>query len=105
MNKNRVEAFSDGVFAIVITLLILDIRLPEVDAAHLPGALRDALPHIVAYVMSFVIIGVYWISHHHALQRLVRVDGVLLWLNMLLLLFVSFLPFPTSMLGRYPRQE
>ena len=102
MEKARLEAFSDGVFAIVITLLILEIRLPEVDYAHLPQALREVLPRIMAYVMSFFIIGLYWVSHHNSMHPLKKVDRGFLWLNMLLLLFVSFLPFPTSLLGRYP---
>lgn len=102
MEKARLEAFSDGVFAIVITLLILEIRLPEVDYAHLPQALREVLPRIMAYVMSFFIIGLYWVSHHNSMHPLKKVDRVFLWLNMVLLLFVSFLPFPTALLGRYP---
>ena len=104
MNKNRLEAFSDGVFAIVITLLILDIRVPEVEYEQLPGALIDLLPRISAYVMSFVIIGLYWIAHHHSFRLISKTDGVFLWLNTLLLLLVSFFPFPTSLMGRYPFQ-
>jgi len=102
MTKTRLEAFSDGVFAIVITLLILEIKLPEVGYDELPHALIEALPRIAAYVMSFAIIGLYWISHHRASELIVKVDGAILWLNLLLLLLISFLPFPTSLLGRYP---
>ena len=102
MNKTRLEAFSDGVFAIVITLLVLEIRLPEVDYRHLAGALQTILPRITAYVTSFALIGLYWVFHHYALTFVAKVDGVLLWLNILFLLFISFLPFPTMLMGRYP---
>jgi uncharacterized membrane protein len=102
MEKSRLEAFSDGVFAIVITLLILDIRIPEVDYAHLGAALREVLPRILAYAVSFIIIGLYWVSHHNAMQPIRKIDRNFLWMNILLLLFVSFIPFPTSLLGRYP---
>ncbi|HXC39141.1 MAG TPA: TMEM175 family protein [Burkholderiales bacterium] len=102
MTKTRLEAFSDGVFAIVITLLILEIKLPEVGYDELPHALIEALPRIAAYVMSFAIIGLYWITHHRSSELIVKVDGAILWLNLLLLLLVSFLPFPTALLGRYP---
>jgi uncharacterized membrane protein len=102
MEKSRLEAFSDGVFAIVITLLILDIRIPDVDYAHLPAALREALPRILAYAMSFIVIGLYWVSHHNSMQSIRKIDRAFLWMNILLLLCVSFIPFPTSLLGRYP---
>src|SRR5262249_34533535 len=101
MTKARLEAFSDGVFAIVITLLILDIRIPEVPYRQLWPALTAAGPRLLAYVMSFLLIGLYWVFHHHGMQRLERTDGVFIWLNILFLLFVSFLPFPTVLLGRY----
>ncbi|MGZ4035671.1 MAG: TMEM175 family protein [Bacteroidia bacterium] len=104
MNKTRLEAFSDGVFAIVITLLILDIRLPEVDYSHLAEALKMIYPRILSYVMSFVVIGIYWISHHNSFQLVEKTNRVFLWMNIFLLLFISFIPFPTSLLGRYPFQ-
>lgn len=102
MKKNRLESFSDGVFAIVITLLVLDLRLPSVSYAALGGSLRAMAPSIAAYVLSFLLVGMYWVFHHHAFTLLDAVDGVLLWLNIVFLLFISFLPFPTMMLGRYP---
>lgn len=104
MKKNRVEAFTDGVFAIVITLLILELRLPDVSASELPSALRDLLPSIGAYVLSFALIGMYWVFHHYSMSLVHEVDGVLLWLNIVFLLFISFMPFPTMMMGRYPYQ-
>jgi uncharacterized membrane protein len=102
MTKTRLEACSDGVFAIVITLLVLDIKLPEGNSAGLSHALLESLPRIAAYVMSFAIIGLYWISHHRSFEMIAKVDGTILWLNLLLLLLVSFIPFPTALLGRYP---
>ena len=104
MEKSRLEAFSDGVFAIVITLLILDIRFPEVDYSQFAATLPSVLPRILAYVLSFIIIGLYWISHHNSMQVVKKIDRNFLWLNILLLLCVSFIPFPTSLVGRYPFQ-
>jgi uncharacterized membrane protein len=102
MNKNRVEALSDGVFAIVITLLILDIRVPDVDYTQLSASLVAILPRIFAYVISFGVIGVYWLAHHQSLQLIAKLDGFMIWLNLIYLLAVSFMPFPTALLGRYP---
>src|SRR5215510_2100748 len=104
MEKSRLEAFSDGVFAIVITLLILDIRFPDVDYSQFWVTLNSLLPRILAYVMSFIIIGLYWVTHHNSMHAIKKTDRVFLWLNILLLLCVSFIPFPTSLLGRYPFQ-
>jgi uncharacterized membrane protein len=104
MEKSRLEAFSDGVFAIVITLLILDIRFPDVDYSQFAATLASLLPRILAYVMSFIIIGVYWSTHHNSMHAIKKTDRTFLWLNILLLLCVSFIPFPTSLLGRYPFQ-
>ena len=104
MEKSRLEAFSDGVFAIVITLLILDIRFPEVDYSQFGTTLISLLPRILAYVMSFIIIGVYWVTHHNSMHAMRKTDRSFLWLNILLLLCISFIPFPTSLLGRYPFQ-
>ena len=104
MNKHRVEALSDGVFAIVITLLILDIRVPDVAYPHLVAALVALLPRVFAYGISFGLIGVYWLAHHQSLQLIGKLNGLLIWLNLLYLLTVSFMPFPTALLGRYPLQ-
>ena len=104
MKKNRLESFSDGVFAIVITLLVLELKLPDVAYGALHQSLAGLLPSIGAYVLSFLLVGMYWVFHHYAFTLLESVDGVLLWLNILFLLFISFMPFPTMMLGRYPFQ-
>src|SRR5215831_936032 len=98
MSKTRLEAFSDGVFAIVITLLILNVRVPDGRTLTL-GALRPLIPPLGTFVLSFIIVGVYWISHHHTLHFVKEVNRRLLWLNLLVLLCVVFIPFPTSLLG------
>src|SRR5215203_755095 len=105
MQKSRLEAFSDGVFAIVITLLILDIRFPDVEYSQFKATLVSVYPRILAYVMSFIIIGLYWVTHHNSMHAMQKTDRGFLWLNILLLLCVSFIPFPTSLLGRYPFQS
>lgn len=103
MTKHRLEMFSDGVFAIVITILILNIHLPDnTTTQHLGEALRALFPNILAYVISFILIGLYWIGHHTSFHQIQKVNGVFLWMNMLLLLLVSFMPFPASLLGKYP---
>lgn len=106
--KTRLEAFSDGVFAIVITLLILDIRLPVL---HHPNnvtvlhALIAIMPKIFVYCISFLNIAVYWINHHQLFSVLKKTDRGFLWLNCLLLLVLAFIPFPTSVIGEYPKTQ
>ena len=104
MNKQRLEAFSDGVFAIVITLLILDIQIPEVRPTALGAELVNILPQILTYILSFFIVGLYWHLHHQVAAQIKLIDEVFIWLNLVWLLFVSVLPFPTALLGRYPLQ-
>lgn len=104
MNKYRLEALSDGVLAIVITLLILNVRLPEVSYEQLSESLESLLPTVLVYVMSFMLIGMYWVFHHFTLNFVKEVDGIILWGNILFLLFISFLPFPTMLIGKYPYQ-
>jgi len=98
MSKTRLEAFSDGVFAIVITLLILNVHVPDGRALTLQS-LRPLLPPLATFVLSFIIVGVYWIAHHHMLHFVIEVNRRMLWLNLLVLLCVVFIPFPTSLLG------
>ncbi|HTX26311.1 MAG TPA: TMEM175 family protein [Streptosporangiaceae bacterium] len=96
--SSRVEAFSDGVFAIVITLLVLDLKAP----AHHGTVLRDLLaqwPAYVAYLASFAYVGVIWVNHHQMFTRIARVNAGLLWRNLALLLTTSVLPFPTAVVG------
>jgi len=104
MNKARLETFSDGVFAIVITLLVLNISIPDVEYKNLWPALYNILPKILSYIMSFFLIGLYWIGHHLYFDKIQKIDGTFLFLNLILLLLISFLPFPTSLLGKYHNQ-
>lgn len=102
----RLEAFSDGVLAIVITLLVLEIKVPHLAAANdvreLVLALTGLAPKFLGYLLSFLFIAVFWVNHHHFFRQIQEVDGGLLWLNILLLLALSFIPFPTAMIGEYP---
>lgn len=104
MKKERLETFSDGVFAIVITLLILDIKIPEIDYSNLPNALIKIIPNLISYVLSFFVIGLFWIGHHTTIDKMKKIDGRFLFYNLLLLLMISILPFPTGLLGRFPFQ-
>jgi uncharacterized membrane protein len=100
--KSRIEAFSDGVIAVAITLLVLDLRVPEPDrAGDLASRLAELWPNYLAYAISFVAIGIMWINHHAMLRRLTGVDHSVLVLNLLLLLFIVVLPFSTSLLATY----
>ncbi len=96
----RILALSDGVFAIAITLLILEIAVPAT-TSDLPKALLALWPQYLAYVLSFVVIARFWVTHHLAFRLIARYDGVLVWLNLVLLMFVAFLPFPTAVLGEH----
>lgn len=98
METNRLEAFSDGVFAIAITLLVLEIKVPPPDTA-LGAELLLLWPSYLAYVVSFLVIGAIWINHHAMFQHIVRLDGMLLLLNVLHLMLIAFLPFPTAVLA------
>jgi uncharacterized membrane protein len=98
----RIEAFSDGVFAIAITLLIIEIGVPHVSGAEsLSKALGDLWPDYFAYVLSFVMIGIYWANHHSFFRLFVRTDHFFLILNVVFLMAIAFLPFPTAVLGEY----
>jgi uncharacterized membrane protein len=104
MSTSRIEAFSDGVFAIAITLLVLEIRVPEQAEGGLGQALLDQWPSYASYVVSFFVIGIIWINHHAVFDHLLRADRALLFLNLLLLLWVGLLPWPTNVLGLYMRE-
>jgi uncharacterized membrane protein len=101
VNKTRVEAFSDGIFAIAITLLVLTIAEPTAAEYHrLRQTLANSWPSLAAYVVSFAVIGVMWLNHHAVFQRLGRIDRNLVYLNMALLMTIAFLPFPTGVFGQ-----
>ena len=98
-NTTRVEAFSDGVLAIAITLLILNVRLPNASGNSLLRQLTHLWPEYLAYLDSFLTIGVVWLCHHAFFGRIRQVDALLAWGNLALLLTVSFVPFPTTVLA------
>lgn len=95
----RIEAFSDGVFAIAITLLVLEIKIPNAGDAHLAGLLLREWPFYLSFVISFAFIGIMWINHHRLFTHIKRSDNMLLILNLLLLLGVTAVPFPTAVLA------
>ncbi len=106
MSTNRLEAFSDGVLAVAITLLVLDIRVPTVGAhASLAHKLAQQWPSYAAYVTSFVTIGIIWVNHHAMIGRLREIDHSILMLNLLLLLSIAVLPFATSLMASYLRES
>jgi uncharacterized membrane protein len=96
MSTSRMEAFSDGVLAIIITVMVLELRTPH---GTTWAALHGALPVLLSYVLSFVYIGIYWNNHHHMLQVTDRVTGLILWANLHLLFWLSLVPFTTAWLG------
>jgi uncharacterized membrane protein len=97
----RLETFSDGVFAIAATLLVLEISVETANGRDLGSELLRIWPSYLAYVMSFLTIGVIWINHHHCVSLIARVDRPFLFINTLLLLVVSFIPFPTKLVAQY----
>lgn len=101
----RVEAFSDGVFAIAITLLILEIKVPSPGSGQLSAQLLRQWPSYVSFVISFAFIGIMWINHHRLFTHIKRCDDILLIFNLLLLLGVTAVPFPTSVLAAYLGQR
>ena len=96
MQKNRLEAFSDGVLAIIITIMVLELKVPH--ATDL-AALKPLLPHLMSYVLSFVYLGIYWNNHHHMLHAVREIHGPSLWANLHLLFWLSLIPFVTGWMG------
>lgn len=96
MGKGRLEAFSDGVLAIIITIMVLEMKVPH--GSNL-DALQPLLPVFISYVLSFIYIGIYWNNHHHLLQAVNRVSGSALWANVHLLFWLSLVPFATAWMG------
>jgi uncharacterized membrane protein len=99
LSKGRLEAFSDGVIAILITIMVLELKVPRGADLH---ALAALLPFLSSYVLSFVYLGIYWNNHHHLFQAVKRVDGRVLWANLHLLFWLSLVPFATSWMGESP---
>jgi uncharacterized membrane protein len=96
MTKNRLEAFSDGVLAVIITIMVLEMKSPH---GAEPGDLKPLVPVFLSYVLSFVYIGIYWNNHHHLLHAIERVNGATLWANLHLLFWLSLVPFTTAWMG------
>jgi uncharacterized membrane protein len=109
MPTSRIEAFSDGVFAIIVTLLVLEIHVPQVQDKDISAALGRSLlimaPKFLSYILSFAIVCIWWVAHHHLFHILKRSDRGLLWLNSLFLLWLAFIPFPTALMGDFPGER
>ena len=93
MSKGRLEAFSDGVLAIIITIMVLELPNPEGTTF---SALKPLAPKIIAYILSFIYVGIYWNNHHHMFQAIHKVNGKILWANLFLLFCLSLIPFTTA---------
>jgi uncharacterized membrane protein len=103
---DRIVNFSDAIFAIAITILVLDIRLPDnLSPTELPVQVLGLGPKYLSYLISFLVLAVYWQAHHRVFKPIAGYDGTLVWLNILFLMAVAFLPFPTSLLGEYGREQ
>jgi uncharacterized membrane protein len=96
MNKNRTEAFSDGVIAIIVTIMVLELKVPHDSTL---SALADLFPVFLSYVLSFLVVGIMWVNHHHLLATVRRVNARLLWANINLLFWMSLIPFVTAYMG------
>lgn len=110
LNTTRIETFSDGVFAIAITILVLAIAVPELSSFQIQhGEMLKSLislwPKFLSFFISFIIIGIFWIGHTIIFRFIKRADRVLLWLNTLLLLFICFIPFPAALIGQYGAEK
>jgi uncharacterized membrane protein len=97
MNRTRLEAFSDGVLAIIITIMVLEIKVPHGDNFE---ALKPLIPVVVSYLLSFIYIGIYWNNHHHMMHTVKHVSGGILWANLHLLFWLSLVPFVTGWIGQ-----
>jgi TMEM175 potassium channel family protein len=97
MGKDRLAAFSDGVIAILITIMVLELKIPHGADFH---ALEEVWPSLVTYILSFVYLGIYWNNHHHLLHTVTRVDGLILWANLHLLFWLSLIPAATAWMGQ-----
>jgi uncharacterized membrane protein len=105
ITTSRLLSFSDGVFSIAITLLVFNLKVPIIKIGanehELPGAILRMMPDFISYFLSFFVVGIYWVFHHWMFHYVIKVDNKLIFLNMLLLLFISFLPFPSALMGAY----
>ena len=102
MKTNRLEAFSDGVLAIIITIMVLELKAPEETDFH---SLIPLIPVFLSYLISFIYLGIYWNNHHHLFQITEKVNGKILWANLHLLFWLSLIPFTTAWMGEIIRQR
>jgi uncharacterized membrane protein len=109
MSKDRLEAFSDGVFAVALTLLILELNPPHIadhsSLSQYAAAIAPLIPKVISFVLTFVIICIHWVGHHYFFRHLRQAPLGLVWLNNLFLLWLCFMPFPTAMLGDHPTDQ
>jgi uncharacterized membrane protein len=108
--KSRLEAFSDGVIAIIVTILVLELKIPGgIEGVHqseyLAEKLMEILPKVLSYFVSFLMLAVWWISHHQLFASIKWIDNSLLFLNSLFLMILALLPFPTALIGEYPQEK
>jgi len=104
----RLISFSDGVFAIAVTLLVFNLKVPQIPADHihllLPGLIRAMVPHFATYVLSFLLVALYWTFHHRMLNLVTHIDTPFLWMNIWYLLMIAFIPFSAMLFGTYPNE-
>ena len=116
LSKNRIEALTDGIFAVVMTLLVLDISIPQIASSHydigsvaarseLLQRLFDLWPKVLSFGISFIILAIYWMAHHRQFHYIKHLDRTLIWMNIIFLMAACLLPFSTSLLGEYREQE
>jgi uncharacterized membrane protein len=109
MSKDRLETFSDAVFAIILTLLVLELHTPEIgdhsSFGQYAAAMAPLIPKVVSFVLTFVMICIHWVAHHYFFRHLRSAPLGLVWLNNLFLLWICFMPFPTAMLGDHPTDQ
>jgi uncharacterized membrane protein len=112
LGKGRIEALTDGIFGTVMTVLVLSLTVPvitshsiTIENTELISSFSGLLPDVLSYILSFAILGAFWIRHHMMFYFVVKVDRILLWLNILFLLTIGFIPFSTALIGRYPNLQ
>jgi uncharacterized membrane protein len=116
VNKNRVELLTDGIFAVVMTLLVLEISVPQISSSHgvidsaaagteLLNGLFDLWPKLLSFAISFIILAIFWVGHHRLFHYIKHVNRTLIWINFMFLMATCFLPFSSSLLGEYSQQQ
>ena len=109
MSKNRIEAFTDGVLAIIITILVLELNMPKMhesaNGSEFLSILPELMPQLISYLISFLVVAIYWVNHHSFFHRLSSTNHTLIWLNVHFLFWVSLIPFPTGHMGENPFSE